>query len=293
MPPSFFWRILRAYLVVHSVSYTLLILFILLAGKPIPRPIFIGIFGPIIFLLLDCAIICYYVRTVPDGGLWKKFWRAHRQGRGWIWLRRLALAPRETARLEEKERNLGQQLISDVADIIPELLPDVQPLVQQGKVREAYRLVSEVLEKLQKLEEDNQKREVELAARARELHCPRSIERLLRERRFDQAEAVLGRARALLKKAEEFGIGDELVGRLEQSADGDLEAAEELIARKEGERAFAALVGRLKVRIEGLPLPHQAPLYEKLRRLGGCPYGKREFRKALYDLEKALEEAGA
>jgi len=127
-----------------------------------------------------------------------------------------------------------------------------------------------------------------LVERGDDNHCAGLVTDSLRVGGILEAKKTLIRCKNLLSRARELGVEREVAGFLEEK---DPTSAEQLLESQQGLQRRRQLISDYKKKVAELRPHERAALQEKFEKLTSSVDGSdRTFRKALYALNKALED---
>ena len=130
--------------------------------------------------------------------------------------------------------------------------------------------------------------EESILKRAEQFDCTANVMSLIQEGRHDDALQYLSRAQSLLQNAESLGIKERIASLVTQ---GEFDKAQGRINQTRRAKERDELLSGLTRRIE-LARPERRPKLEKLlQEVARTEYTSRAYRKARYELDKALEQS--
>ena len=242
-----------------------------------------------------------FSRSMKDSGQAEKIlWLFFNQGVTWKYLksviRQMEEMPLEIERAERERRDqlkaLGEKKVAEEQQLrearrareVAELLQKGMALgIPEGDIRLC---LAEGLAKARTLIAQKE-REKALLERASAASCGTFIEKLLQRGEFDEAEAYVVQAKALLEQA----VALELEKSVRQHlANRSLEGARLEVVEETKRRELAVLKAGFIARIEKLPRARQPEAQRMLSELagGGIRHGTREFRIKEHALHQYL-----
>lgn len=194
-------------------------------------------------------------------------------------LRAVELALRDL-NLFYREADLNAQALK----LPPDKRADVLALIDEGQYDAADRAMKIVTHSLMRESE----RRVMLRERSQRLPCAARVEQLVHEGALAPAEELVVRSEALLTSAAQMNCREEVADLISH---GMLAEAATAIQLARDARFKKTVVENRRKKIEGLPPDKRCGLPHFLQALEATDFGSREWRKALYALDQALENA--